>query len=145
MPILIKHAPHLCDCEALTLALRGHVELRELGLSDVTVLSGQEEVLWAGPAFLLPRFSHSRPYGCIVFEQDPEELMIFTKLVHVEREYREQGIFRQLWHNLLVLARERGVRRIENGVSAQNKVMQQAVLKLGQQLSHHIYTTYLEV
>lgn len=125
----IHYSDRLNFTPALTLALRGSLELLESGLYPHRItIYGQENVIWIGG---INRSDPAR--GCIVFDVDGEDVFkrLWVLLSYVDPTFRRRGIFKQMWEALEVRARELGVRRISGGVAIENGAMQAAALSVG--------------
>lgn len=113
------------------MALKWHAELLQQGLSDVTALPKKSEAV-----YLLEDW---RCIGVIVFVEDSRESMIWIYLSYVDPEFRNRGVFRMLWDELVAIGTERQLIRITGGTHHTNHDMQKVMARMGRKLTFLMY------
>jgi GNAT superfamily N-acetyltransferase len=115
-----------------------HAQLRLWGVTDVGLLTGEEELVWAEGWYEMAHHLHPPVLGVLLWTPQ-EDGSWNTELGFVTPSYRKQGIYELMWDCVVHKAREAGVKYIEGGTTIDNDGMRAVMEKLGRKATHVIY------
>lgn len=123
--------------------LMAHAVLRAQGLTDVDLLGGEEELVYAQGWPAKPTFDSreevpGRILGVLLWTPQDDNSW-WTELGYVEPACRGQGIYTMLWEACVHKAKEAGVARIQGGTAWSNKGMQALMERLGRKPHSIVY------
>ena len=128
----IEHDQRLTDSQALCKALFVHAELFEQGWSNNPQFMGQGEVLRC--------MLDDKLIGFLTWAPDSDEAVWWVELAWTASEYRGQGVHKMLWKELVALAEERDIRRIDGAAHVQNVAMNHVMHREGRQPTLQFYS-----
>ena len=113
-----------------------HAQLRLAQRSDVFLLDGEEQLVWAEG---WPNDTHECPVLGALLWTPQDDGSWWTELGFVEPRYRKQGVYRLLWEACVYKAQLKNVRSIQGGVAIGNAPMHATCEKLGRRPTYTVY------
>lgn len=120
--------------DALPLALEAWVELMEKELTDNTTL-----INWDHHAIVA--YSSKYAIGVLTYQIVDWQKVLHVNIGYVRKPFRNQGIYRLLWNEVVKIAREKKMKAIAGSTHVDNTQMRAVAAKLGR-IEHSINLTY---
>lgn len=129
MDLKIERIEKLCtNPEAVDIGLEGLFHLKRVGLLDESCTG----LGYNYPA-ILARLD-GWVAGILIYQEQDWNAQLFVSEGFVRSDFRQRGVYRALWNELLAVAREKGWYRISGVTHVNNDEMQAVMKKLGREL-----------
>lgn len=122
--IIIKRIDSISHTEALTLALEAWQELSERGFTNNTML-----VNWDHKAIVA--YNGKYALGIITYQIVEWQNTLHINIGYVKEIMRGQGIYRDLWNEIIKIAREKKLAQIVGSTHVRNVPMRAVAAQLG--------------
>lgn len=128
----VEHDSRLNDSPALVAALLAHADLYAKGWSNAPQLNGSAEVLryMVGDTVV----------GFLTWTPDQDEAVWWIEMAWTDPAHRLQGIHKALWKELVKLAQEHDIRRIDGGAHVENTAMNIVMRRENRRPSYQWYS-----
>lgn len=115
-----------------------HAQARREELTDITMLNGEEELVWA-EGWEHDEHTRSCPVLGVLLWTPQDDGSWWTELGYVAESARRQNVYTLLWGACVFKAKKRGVRLIQGGTACLNTRMQEVMQRLGRRASYIVY------
>lgn len=129
----LKQAEKINGCPAVRLAVRGWHEIIEAGhtTSDCVSLAWDDSVLWME--------HEGEIVAVLTYKAQEWNKTLWICLSFVLPVHRGNGLYSRLYAKAVEIAKEKGMVRVESGISPRNGAMLAAATKNGRRLEYVVY------